>query len=118
MEREMSKRDSRLMATNLLALYEERGRILDHIRRFYLHLDLDIYDVELQVEESEAAGYFRDRLIDLYESWLREMTPEQRAGLFTHNRLAGGANTNWLVVDEERLRRYESDLLWDEERSR
>jgi hypothetical protein len=93
-------------AERLLTLYREKGDRLSLVRRFYLHLDPDTYDLELEVEESEAAGYFREKLIDLYESWLREMTPEQRAELFTQNRLAGGANTNWLVADEERLSQY------------
>jgi hypothetical protein len=110
----MQTQDHYLLAERLLTFYREKGRRLDHIQRFYLHLDPEIYDLELEVDESHAAGFFRSKLLALYELWLTEMTPQQRAEFFTHNRLVGGANTNWLVADEEDLSKYEFELEWDE----
>jgi hypothetical protein len=115
---DVNDRDYFQLSEKLLALYREKAKKLDHIQRFYLHLDPDIYDLEQQVDESYAADYFRNKLLALYELWLLDMTPEQRAEFFTHNVRVGGANTNWLVADEEEFAKYEDELVWVEEEHR
>jgi hypothetical protein len=60
------------------------------------------------------ADYFYDELGDLYARWLDEMTPSQRADLFTANARATGASANWLLADDDRLDRYVVDLDWDD----
>ena len=106
--------DSVRLADQLMMMYIERARKLDHIDRFYLYLDPEIREIEEQVDASDSAGYFRERLLSLYELWLLEMSPAQRAAFFTHNARSAGAVQNHLVEEEERLQIYKRELRWSD----
>lgn len=69
----------------------------NHIARFYLFQEGDLYEMESEFADSEQRGEFYDLLLDQYRTWRDEMGEKVWNEVISYNDSLNGANRNWLL---------------------
>lgn len=69
----------------------------NHIDRFYLFLEDDLYEMESELADSEQSREFYDLLLGQFRKWRDEMGEDAWSEVEQHNDSLNGANRNWLL---------------------